>query len=87
MKCSVALARKLLQKRGEKVPVSDQEARKAIYEVLIKEDFLAAHSFRLGRNRHEFTKDDWLSILELSGKDKIESNIAALVACSQHGLI
>ena len=87
MQYNVAHARELLQSRDLKVPVSDQEVRDAIYEVLIKEDFLVAHSFRLGRDRHEFTKDDWLSILKLSGRDKIESNMAAFVACTQHGLI
>ena len=82
-----AMAGRFLTKRGVELPASDEEVRLLAYEQAKEEDFLYAHQFRLKKPRQDFTRDDWQEILELSGRERVENNMAAYVACLAHGLL
>jgi hypothetical protein len=83
----IDLAKKFLNRKGIAIPESDEEILKAAFEAAKEEDFIQAHQFRLNKIRSEFTKDDWASILDLSGKEKVTDNMAGMMACLSHGLI
>lgn len=84
---NIAVATRALEVAGIPVPTSEEEIRRVAYEYLEDRDFLAAHSIRLGRNYREFTRDDWVEVISLSGEVAVKSNIAAFIACLHHGLI
>jgi hypothetical protein len=79
------LARKLLERRGIEIPTSDEEVRMLAYEDQKEEDFIAAHVFRLNKERVEFTRADWEEILKLSGPEKMKDNMA-FMACLSYGI-
>jgi hypothetical protein len=83
----VALAKRLLANKKLDIPETDAAVLQAAYEALKEEDFIQAHIFRLNKERQDFTKEDWASILELSGEKKCRQNIAAFMACLSRGLI
>lgn len=81
------LAKRYLTRKGIAIPESDEEILKVAFDAAKEEDFIQAHQFRLNKIRPEFTKEDWATILEISGKEKVTNNMAGLMACLSHGLI
>lgn len=81
------LAKRILERQGIVNPVTDEEIRNSAYEAMKEIDFIQAHIFRLNKQRPDFTKEDWSSILEISGLEKVSGNMAAMMACLRHGLI
>ena len=87
MSDQTGLAKRALERRGVPLPQTNEEIRQAAYELLKEEDFLAAHVCRLNKYYHDFTQDDWAEVLRLSGREKVEGNMAAFVACLSRGLL
>ncbi len=74
--------------KGESIPDTEEEIRKKAYEKHKETgDFLAAHCFRLGKNYKNFTRENWAEVLQIEGRERMESNTAAYMACMHHGLL
>ena len=83
----VATAKKILANSGKPVPTDETALLMAAYEQVKDADFILAHSVRLNKERVNFTKEDWQQILQMSGVEQVEGNMAAFVACVHYGLL
>ena len=83
----IHIAKRVLEAAGIEIPESEEEIRRQAYEKLTQRDFLAAHSIRLGKNYRDFTKQEWSEVIQISGIEAVNSNMAAFAICMHHGLI
>ncbi len=76
------LAKMSLSRRKVAIPETDVEVRMAAYVAMKEDDFLQAHIYRLNKERVDFTKEDWASVLKLSGAEEVKGNMRRMwLAC------
>lgn len=87
MDYSIKAVEGILARHQIPMPETEAEARQLAFEVLLPDDWLAAHSIRLGRYYGEFTDDEWRNVVEVSGERAVRRDIRSLMPCSNRGII
>lgn len=81
----VANARQELSMHGMSVPADESKLLMAAYQLMAERDPLLAHQYRLGKTHKDFTREDWVSSLQISG-DRLSRLPGAVAACARFGI-